>query len=292
MSLRDISKSISVGNVTIFEFMRDNDIPLRSKSESLVLKKGVLCKLDATKVRKLYCDRQLAPREIAKLSSVSKSSINRFLVNEGISLRDSKQANQLRRTPLCFSVKDSDLGYMLGVLFGDGSLDKRSFALGVKDLSFVRRFKACAVNLGFEKVRIIKAREGIFRARINSVAFVEMLRMLHFEDLNHAQKMSFVEGFFDSEGCVCYNVYGGRIAKSIRAFNTSVKKLRAISKFLKSEGIEVSLTLQHKGEGHFGTKAVYLINIIGKESYRLFCKYFTLFGRKQKKLNAIRRCIG
>lgn len=36
----------------------------------------------------------------------------------------------------------------------------------------------------------------------------------------------------------------------------------------------------------------YVLSVCDAKSQILFCKYFTLFGRKQKKLNMIRRCIG
>ncbi|MBS3156348.1 hypothetical protein J4413_03925 [Candidatus Woesearchaeota archaeon] len=122
-----------------------------------------------------------------------------------------------KKLPSSANVLDTDLAYILGVVYGDGhvSLKQRRVILSATDLDFVETFRQTLSKWSNFKVRFysrnirkpsyIKSRKLQWVAYIDSIDAAKLLSKFSLNKLMDSEtniKSSFLRGFFDSEGCV------------------------------------------------------------------------------------------
>jgi intein-encoded DNA endonuclease-like protein len=296
MTIREISRHIHADTKKINNFMRDSGIPRRSIADCWKMKRPFTnCEL-----KSLYWNDGLSISDIAKRFKFDSETIRGCMIRNGILRRPMRKAVMLSKKSyeLDFNGNEKEIGYLLGVMYGDGSYCARIVRLCVKDSAFIERFASNLRILGYKKkIYKVLRNDGNFLLQVYSVNLKDFLASLTFEQLSQSQRIEFVNGFFDSEGYIGYN---NRIKyRIISCFNTDKNLLIELQTFLKSIGIESLIRVSckkgsisfYKGKIIIARKNCYVLSVGKKDSQRIFCKTFELFGRKQKKLNMIRRCI-
>lgn len=148
------------------------------------------------------------------------------------------------------SLKPSpELSYIIGVLFGDGTLDvgKRGerqrnvyeVSLTQKDLEFAEAFNkaACKILGKKEPYKINFWQNKYYRVRVHSKVLVEFLQprqLERFTDIIKAYPVDFIKGFADSEGSVTISAYKSKLKFGERTYlyciiavtNASIKVIK------------------------------------------------------------------
>jgi len=200
-------------------------------------------------------------------------------------LRIEKTTSYLRRRT------GYEMGYVIGVLCGDGAIwrDKRGGAvlrLRVRDRAFAAKFRACLAAISPPSVRISSARRafqapasvirtpehtyhmkarrvGFFEVTCSDpgvVAFLEIQRalLLDGKHFDHRTRKGVLEGLFDSEGFVVKTV--GHVGLQM----TNHVAVRWISKELARMGIEHRVYVSPTG--YFSKTVIYR-----KSAIKRFC---------------------
>lgn len=302
MTIRQMNVKLHFGTKELGLYMKEQGIPLRTSSESRVLRHP--CRYDVYEITQLYCEKKWSLMRIANKFDVSAELIRLFMKENNISRRPMRDAVMLNKDVynLNFSGNESEIGYILGVMDGDGFYESRGLSLQVKDKIFAERFVNSLRNLGFDrKMPITRNSRGMWVVKVYSVNIKEFFASISFEQLSDVQKIFFINGFFDAEGSiVAGRRSNGNMRREILCYNTNKYLIDEISNFLNLLDIKNSVrisykkgyTSYHKDFCSIANHDCYVISVCEAKSQKLFCKYFTLFGRKQKKLNMIRRCIG
>jgi len=145
------------------------------------------------------------------------------------------------------------LAYVLGVLYGDGSvwLSKGGggrIQLNTRDLSFALSFKKSLEKLGFHPVLgVFKSgkNKGMYYVVGSSKVFAEWFKSLTLEKVKsiiEKYKKHFIRGFYESEGSIKFIVdkqYGCKYL-DISISNKKIELLTLVSEFLNE------LSIQHK----------------------------------------------
>lgn len=149
----------------------------------------------------------VSTRKIAKKLNVPKSTVHAWISDKHHPLTNFNIPS-LKPSP--------ELSYVLGVVFGDGSVFKSgrnySIALSAVDYSFVREFNICICQV-LNKKRLYSIRKNPkpkpsrmqhkFEARSKILfQFLKGKHIRDFTDIIEAYPSDFVRGFADSEGCV------------------------------------------------------------------------------------------
>lgn len=206
-----------------------------------------------------------------------------------------KKFSPNKRKILNFKGQEKEIGYIFGVLLGDGNIESRAISLAVKDLAFIKRFEEKAKKIGF--INFTKGRQlgYLYRSKINSINLANFFKKINFKKLNKKQKIEFINGFFDSEGCVfCkkYDCYRGTYRK-IACWNKNKNILISIQQFLKENNIKSYLSCRMMSGGHVIKKQyrkkylLYELAIYKKTELKKFFKMFQFFGRKQKAMEIL-----
>ena len=176
-----------------------------------------------------------------------------------------------------------DLGYVVGVAFGDGSprASNHGFRLDVTDVEFRDKFARAFSKLGWEPkcyfIKDVRYRGGgKYRARINSMALVRYFRYFPLRsilDSPLAAKRGFLKGIFDSEGCVVCKLAKGEMSRYVALSNQSIELLEICQVLLRGFGIGSHLVLSN----HKGT-----VNRAGNREFNLAKDTFRLqiYGRR------------
>ena len=148
------------------------------------------------------------------------------------------------------------LGYIVGVLYGDGHLNKNYFVLGARDKDFVEYFQCAMVEAGFGWRRIRKAwvtykgeRRLVWRLEAYGRRDVEQLEerfgpFTTFEwrvassikDLPLAFRIGLLQGFYDSEGFVALGKRGKNQVAMVGASVSNHEGLKDIAELLRDLG--------------------------------------------------------
>jgi len=190
--------------------------------------------------------------------------------------------------------------YILGVLKGDGSIANDSFQFSSVDFDFFRNVVKHLRMLGFDESDI-KVYKGIphdfkspltgkvykckpfMRLELYCKKFAEMLRDYELNKLTSEGRISFVNGFIDSEGSVFSN------GKGIAIVNTDSNLISFVSDVLNTNDIHNTINIR-KSTGKSvisGVEMKPMLRIsIGKKAYPNFTRTFKIsIGRKQKILD-------
>jgi len=183
-----------------------------------------------------------------------------------------------------------ELGYILGVIYGDGCLNKYTIKLKVKDLDFAETFAKNILEWSGYGCSIKKDDFELYIVTFHSVRACKFLSSIKFVDIKNWErenKISFLRGLFDSEGCVPDT---SKRAKSIIFYNSN-KKIIDITSFLLNElGINHSITSRKPSKGKIGKwkfirKKNYCISITNYENKNKFYRDIGFsIKRKQDRL--------
>ena len=206
----------------------------------------------------------------------------------------------IKRLPESSKILTEDLGYILGVVYGDGhvSVKQRRVMLGVTDKEFAEKFKETIERWSGFKARFltkiqkpdiyIKSRKLIYLTYIDSkeaAIFLKNFDRNILLDSTTKIKSAFLRGFFDSEGHVSnYPISKSRV---IKGFNTNYDLIILVQNLLISLSIYPTIyTTKTCGikSGDIG-KPYYVLSICKKES---IINFYSLIGfninRKQERL--------
>jgi len=185
-------------------------------------------KLGRDELYELYWTSNKSLRQIARLYETSDTTIIRWMKRYGIARRDKSAAAKLwlsfhdarMKLRKKFVARPSEtLGYILGVLLGDGFLCKHDpskiyqVGLDVKNKVFAKEFYKALTKIGLNPFIFADSR-GIYRVRANSINFYEWYKSL---DLNQVASLiqgherSFVRALYESEGYVGMHKESGRL---------------------------------------------------------------------------------
>src|SRR3989344_4522776 len=142
----------------------------------------------------------------------------------------------IKRLPESSKILTEDLGYILGVVYGDGhvSVKQRRVMLGVTDKEFAEKFKETIERWSGFKARFltkiqkpdiyIKSRKLIYLTYIDSkeaAIFLKNFDRNILLDSTTKIKSAFLRGFFDSEGHVSnYPISKSRVIKGFNNIGT------------------------------------------------------------------------
>jgi len=203
-----------------------------------------------------------------------------------------------------------ELAYVIGVIFGDGSVSfkrkgyKYRIRLKVVDKEFAEEFKRCLEALGLKpSIRLERDRTRCDRwcVEANSKILYEFLSQPKKKLFEIARLFptEFLKGFFDSEGCVYWNECKKKLL--ITAGNYDLELLQFVQKLLASLSIHSKIYLQaYKGksirirnEYYEYKQDFYRLDIYRRSAVTEFAKNvgFTI-SRKAKKLKDKLKYLG
>ncbi|MBI2547328.1 MAG: hypothetical protein HYW23_02670 [Candidatus Aenigmarchaeota archaeon] len=203
-----------------------------------------------------------------------------------------------------FNKLSSELGYIRGVLMGDGYVSikakgtKGQIGLEVKDKDFAQTF-----HNQLEKWSGLKAQfdfnenKGLYTVQLYSLRAAEFLKEFDISDLVNANeeiKVNFLRGMFDSEG----NVSGSNLntprtsTRFVALFNTDEELIRLVKVLLEAVGIKVQ-NIDKKIGGFTGHTVCFRLRIGSKINLEMFKnKIGFSIARKNKKLEDILSSYG
>jgi intein/homing endonuclease len=234
------------------------------------------------------------------------TSIKQFAHKLGI-----KRLKQARYKPLLKQLKDGyekltpEKAYLLGVLCGDGYISRGSVGLKCVDLDFVESFEKVVMKVYGLKAhrRIVKGRkENIlgrmyqrksqFVSRVYSKKVVEDL--LRYDQTGRGFKqstwevpkeiihadidivMSFLKGFFDSEGSKIENPADYNPCR-VMIYSTNLKGLLQVNYLILKLGFQGFMRMYRRGD----KKPLYYIQIDGKQAIDFLRKVKPTIRRKR-----------
>lgn len=238
-------------NATLHRNLTDN--PMWNPATQQKLSEKLRAKdLPRALLEKLYLDKQLSTREIAKLTGHSPNTILRHLRQyHNIPIR--VNAHHMVKPNLSFG---EDLAYILGVLKGDGYISyykpKSDYrvVLNVVDEDFAIAFFNTLKRIGLHPALSQRTSKSNFKGRqwtseqyvvrAYSKIFVEWHETLQFRHLfqilaTSKYRCAFIRGIYDSEGCL--NKKKGKNSYSLTIWNTDKKLIEFIEILLEIEGI-------------------------------------------------------
>lgn len=209
------------------------------------------------------------------------------------------RTNKPRLTP------SPSLSYLIGVVFGDGSVNMMRRKTGrtnynidlfVKDRDFAEAFNEALYQVLGGRYAINQWQDGRYQVRGQSKILYLMLKDRNLDSLNQFIEpfpADFIRGFADSEGTIgVYNNNGYKAAR-IQLYNTDHDAIRFIEWLLQSLNIRTHFSERSAGktsikrDGSLITsrKPIYQIAIHDKASIKIFAgKVGFSIGRKQNRL--------
>lgn len=250
------SKTISEG--TISNWIYKNRIPFgNEKTQFKPLKKP-----SKNQLIYLYEKQKKSAQEIAKYFQVSAIIVINWLKYYHISVRTHKDSmnthliksvlreRKLKKPTKEFSVLSAEKAYMIGVLCGDGYINKKFIRFEIKkDEEFIKEFSRCLNEVyGIEyKYNYYRKRDSLVLYASNEIICSDLLRYCKFktfewyipkEIINCKDKKTqsmFLRGLFDSEGSSSkYNISMSSANKEgIEQVSELLKKLEIENKISK-----------------------------------------------------------
>ncbi len=132
-----------------------------------------------------------------------------------------------------------NLGYIVGVLVGDGWINKNSIGLKAKDKDFILAFKK-ALEDEFKLNTKLHFYNDLWRAELHSREIVKFLTNFDYKIIkkeNIEVKCAFLKGFYDSEGSAYYQEKIGVRNRKIELCNTDLELLTFCKTLLEESGI-------------------------------------------------------
>lgn len=229
-----------------------------------------------TVLHSLYWDKYLSQLKIAQLLGCSKRNIEVWMKKLKIPTRDRGSAISLGYVRPKLNLSKS-LTYILGVLLGDGyiTIYKRKdgarykVGLNVKDKIFAIRFLNALKEINL-KPNLCQDAKLLYRVGAYSKIFVEwfknlnLTRIEHLVDKKKCYMISFLRGFYESEG------YYNSNNKTISISNTDKEILKLVSKFLSKLNIFSKIYGPYKKEN--GWRDEYCLVITKRKDSKRFLR--------------------
>jgi len=162
----------------------------------------------AKRLKNLYWNQWLSLKTIAEMENVKIPTVHRRMKLLGIALRKQHDWHRVRIdiTP------SEELAYIIGVLLGDGAVCRRQVRLRTADIAFAKSFYDALKRVGFRPSLTIEENRGfghnpLYVTTASSVDFVKWFKNLSMNDIEaivlktRSLAVSFVRGFYESEGC-------------------------------------------------------------------------------------------
>lgn len=199
-------------------------------------------------------------------------------------------------------ILDENWGYILGVLYGDGSISNNTIELSVTDKDFVKAFKRAIEKWTDFKIKIHlydkeqrkkwtqsdgKDIYDICLTSLIVVGFLKKYNISKIEKTNKKIKIAFLKGMYDSDGCA--DKY------QIDLYNLNKKLLLFCEKLLLEFNIKSSMSICIK-KGSQNSYGLYKKNLYSLSIYRRenILKFRDIIGfnikRKQTKLMGLKKC--
>ena len=222
-------------------------------------------------LEELYWDKGLSLPELAKIYGVSVKTVWRWMKKHGIPRRERDKAKFDKywksERPVNLENK-ADLAYILGVMYGDGSLvfNPKTYGyilkLACKDEAFAKSFADALRRMGISPYVWHSKKSGIWEVRainkklwmlVKSAKDDESLKLLR--ELIRDHEIEFVRGFYESEG-----------KSKVTAFvNTNRNLLEFVSQILEKHGFKTTIS-SIKTSGN--RKPLYVLYVLGGKSSR------------------------
>jgi intein-encoded DNA endonuclease-like protein len=202
-------------------------------------------------------------------------SLNKAKLATGLPVNEQTRAYELPKKAKKLS---PELGYILGVIYGDGFVDVKfkKTCLNVTDKDFADNFAVVLEKWSGKKptARYNKKRKyyevRLYGKRIAS--FLKNFDVMTISSASEEVKCSFLKGLYDSEGTVAaYNLDNPKKAsRKIGFYNADEELLRLVIRILKDVGFK-NIKLNSKRRSGFGSKRKqYEILLYGKKNLELF----------------------
>lgn len=205
-----------------------------------------------------------AQREARRQTMLRLNSDPAFAAKRNERARDLGKKHLIRVEPTAFELSD-DLAYIVGVVMGDGAIGKRAIYLQATDFDFVAAFRETCLRQ-FGRCGGIKEEAGrSMRAPKNGQTYVgstswkvcvsskqvaDFLRTVTLDWLqgfSQSQKIAWIRGLWDSEGCIGRDRNGFRITLAMTDPNT----VFCYQKILASLGIVTSFRGPYNNGGEY-----------------------------------------
>jgi len=188
--------------------------------------------------------------------------------------------------------KNKEYFYILGVLLGDGNILHDRIRIAVKDKDFILKCQKCIQSCFKEKCKIRKRDNHGFCSKLKT----SYLYHLNFcstiaskiiqQDIKELSKLkdkekftAFLEGIYDSEGCVDKD----RMRIRLIMRNFSIKTIKLISIFLTYLKINFQIRL-FKAKGRFGIRKWLIVDIDEANSLKFHQNMQFSIKRKRERL--------
>ncbi len=312
-SIRKVTKllqerfGIKVGKTTV-EYHLKKVIKLRNKKEVMTMKRGTF--LDESEIARLYAEKKLSLKQIAKMFNASPSGIKWILLKNGIKLREKREGLILRkgkyRKPP-FKGTPEEKAYLIGITLGDLHVRWNSnFTIEVNTSTTHEAMKDLLVNT-FSKytdgiVWYPDEKKGFrFYAYLDK-SFDFLITMKKnvnlIKNFSDEEFLAFLAGFFDAEGSIVKRRWKNGLRHEIKIGNTNKEVLEIIKNKLDELGINSKIYTykSRKGKFHYlcGRKIInrkdyHILEVVRNESILNLLKMLKL--RHEEKIERKRQAI-
>lgn len=249
-SLRQIALTHGVSRSTVKKWVKIYGITKRGPRQR------ILEKPSRDELYKLYWGENKSTIKIARLYRAHTNTVIGWMKKYGMARRDNKAALKLIARPFILHPSPA-LGYVLGVLLGDGSVyvrkrksGKRTYCvqLHVKDKEFAEKFAVALKEIGLNSSVPHLTSNGSYQVQAVSKNFYEWYKSLCLEDgspdlgkirlVIKKFESQFVCGFYESEGSIGFHKSG---KLRMRMGNRRGELLSMVQDILKCYGIKSCL---------------------------------------------------
>jgi len=218
-SIRQIASMHGVSYSTVKKWIRKYGIVKRGPSR-------ILEKPSPDKLYQHYWGENKSTAEIARLYRASPSTVIGWMKKHNIPRRNREAISRVRARPFIPQPSPA-LGYVLGVLMGDGSVfvrkrrsGKRTYhvQLCVKDRKFAEKFAVALSRIGLNSSMRYLKNKGCYQAQAMSKNLYEWYKSLCLADgtpnMDRIRswikdfESQFICGFYESEGSIGFNKFG------------------------------------------------------------------------------------
>lgn len=221
----------------------------------------------------LYLNEKISTTKIAKLFKVNSETIRNTLLSQNIKLRN-KHESKIIGTTFSFVEMSKDKAFLLGLIYGDGSISNRKdyFNITSGDLDLLEKVK----NILGNKFKITKVKSyyrGYFCSRKICDELYNLFGLtnnksdkLIFPKLDNEYMSAFISGYLAADGCIS--------GKSLIFYSCSKQFLEDLNQYLCSKNnLELrNLYIRIKLKDHFGDKPIYVLVFNGQKAKKV-CNY-------------------
>ena len=229
-SIMSLKKRYSAHSYTIQKVLKDHDVEIRFGCEYAAHRKQTLATLTPDVIQKLcfkYENELKSLEQLSKELGLAPRTIRNRLVAAGVEIRDSntqssianKEMRASNRTHQCnhdyFKTWSSNMAYILGLIFADGSLCKNRIKLALKSddvylLEMIKTEMGYTGEIHFESPLVKNKRYSAAKLDISSMDIREDLiglgiherksLTIEFPNVPKEYELDFIRGYFDGDG--------------------------------------------------------------------------------------------